>query len=446
MLQSFQSAFKIPELRNKILFTLGILVVYRVGGQVPIPGIDRVALAQFFNTTDLGPLGMYDMFVGGAFTRATVFALGIMPYISASIIFQLLGSVIPFLQKLQKEGEEGRKKITQYTRYATVILAAAQSFGVSYYLESIQLPQSGLSVVIDPGWGFRMLTVLTITAGTVFIMWLGEQIDAGGIGNGMSLLIFIGIIAELPWAVGQEYRDFVINNKPIFVEITVLVIMVGVTALVVLITQGTRKIPVQYAKRVVGRRVYGGQSTHIPLKVNTSGVMPLIFAQAIMFVPSTLASFFPGSEFMQEMAVAFSPSSSLQSLPYWILYSLMIIFFSYFYTAIVFNPIDLADNMKRHGGFIPGIRPGKRTSEFIDRILTRITLPGAIFLAAIAVLPFFVVDALNVHQGLFSFFGGTGLLIIVGVALDTLQRVESHLLMRHYDGFMKKGRLRGRRG
>lgn len=445
MLQSFQSAFKIPELRNKILFTLGILVVYRIGGQVPIPGIDRVALKQFFDTAELGPLGMYDMFVGGAFTRATVFALGVMPYISASIIFQLLGAVIPFLQKLQKEGEEGRKKITQYTRYGTVVLAAAQSFGVSFYLESIQVPNTGMAAVIDPGWGFRMLTVLTITAGTVFIMWLGEQIDAQGIGNGMSLLIFIGIIAEFPWAVGKEYQDFILNDKSIFMEIAVLAIMVGVTALVVLITQGTRKIPVQYAKRVVGRRVYGGQSTHIPLKVNTSGVMPLIFAQAIMFMPSTLASFFPTSELMQEIAVAFSPTTSLQSLPYWIIYSLMIVFFAYFYTAIVFNPTDLADNMKRHGGFIPGIRPGKRTSDYIDRILTRITLPGAIFLAGIAVFPFFVVDALQVNPGLHSFFGGTGLLIIVGVALDTLQRMESHLLMRHYDGFMKKGRLKGRR-
>ena len=445
MLQSFQSAFKIPELRNKILFTLGILVVYRIGGQVPIPGIDRVALKQFFDTAELGPLGMYDMFVGGAFTRATVFALGVMPYISASIIFQLLGAVIPFLQKLQKEGEEGRKKITQYTRYGTVVLAAAQSFGVSFYLESIQVPNTGMAAVIDPGWGFRMLTVLTITAGTVFIMWLGEQIDAQGIGNGMSLLIFIGIIAEFPWAVGKEYQDFILNDKSIFKEIAVLGIMVGVTALVVLITQGTRKIPVQYAKRVVGRRVYGGQSTHIPLKVNTSGVMPLIFAQAIMFMPSTLASFFPASELMQEIAVAFSPTTSLQSLPYWIIYSLMIVFFAYFYTAIVFNPTDLADNMKRHGGFIPGIRPGKRTSDYIDRILTRITLPGAIFLAGIAVFPFFVVDALQVNPGLHSFFGGTGLLIIVGVALDTLQRMESHLLMRHYDGFMKKGRLKGRR-
>ena len=447
MLQSFQSAFKIPELRNKILFTLGILVVYRIGGQVPIPGIDRIALREFFSGVgDLGPLAMYDMFVGGAFTRATVFALGIMPYISASIIFQLLGSVIPALQKLQKEGEEGRKKITQYTRYATVVLAAAQSFGISAYMETIQSPQSGMSVVLDPGWGFRMLTVLTITAGTVFIMWLGEQIDAKGIGNGMSMLIFIGIVARVPWAVGQEDRDFVTNDKGILLEVLVVVIIVAVTALVVLITQGTRKIPVQYAKRVVGRRVYGGQTTHLPMKLNTSGVMPLIFAQAIMFLPGMAAGLFPASEFMQQMSVAFSPGTSIQALPYWIFYSMMIIFFAYFYTAIVFNPVDLADNMKRHGGFIPGIRPGKRTSDYIDRILTRITLPGAFFLAGIAVFPFFIVSYLGVHPGLNDFFGGTGLLIIVGVALDTLQRVETHLLMRHYDGFMKKGKLRGRRG
>lgn len=446
MLQSVQSAFKIPELRNKILFTLGIFVVYRIGGQVPIPGIDRIALSEFFSGTGGHTIfSLYDMFVGGAFKRATVFALGIMPYISASIILQLLGAVIPFLQKLQKEGEEGQKKITQYTRYGTVGLAAAQAFGVSFFLESLRSPHSGMSVVMHPGWGFRLLTVLTITTGTVFIMWLGEQIDNRGIGNGMSLIIFIGIIARIPWAVGQEYRDFIANDKGILLEIFVLVIIAVVTALTVLITEGTRKIPVQYAKRVVGRRVYGGQSTHIPLKVNTAGVMAIIFAQAIMFMPSTLATYFSGNELMQEIAVAFSPGTTLQSLPYWVIYSLMIIFFSYFYTAIVFNPVDLADNMKRHGGFIPGIRPGKRTSDYIDRILTRITLPGSVFVAAIAVFPFFIISYLGVNPGLHDFFGGTGLLIIVGVALETLEQIEAHLVMRHYDGFMKKGRLRGRR-
>ena len=445
MLQSFQSAFRIPELRNRILFTLGILIVFRVGTYVTIPGIDPRALDEYFSSAATGVLGFYDMFAGGAFGRATVFALGIMPYISASIILQLMGAVIPFLQKLQKEGEEGRKKITQYTRYGTVALAAAQSFGVSLFMESLRSPITGMLVVPDPGLGFRLLTILTITAGTVFVMWLGEQIDDRGIGNGMSMLIFIGIIARAPAAVIQEYQDFLANNKPILLELFVVVIIVAVTALVVLITQGTRKIPVQYAKRVVGRRVYGGQSTHIPLKVNTSGVMPIIFAQAIMFLPSTLANFFPMNEWVQDMASRFSPATTLHALPYWILYSTMIIFFAYFYTAIVFNPVDLADNMKRQGGFIPGIRPGKRTSDFIDRILTRITLPGSIFLAAIAVFPFFIISWADVNPGLIDFFGGTGLLIIVGVALDTLQRVESHLLMRHYDGFMKKGRLRGRR-
>jgi len=445
VLQSFQSAFRIPELRNRILFTLGILVVFRIGTYVTIPGIDPRALDEYFSSAATGVLGFYDMFAGGAFGRATVFALGIMPYISASIILQLMGAVIPFLQKLQKEGEEGRKKITQYTRYGTVALAAAQAFGVSLFMESLRSPITGMLVVPDPGLGFRLLTILTITAGTVFVMWLGEQIDDRGIGNGMSMLIFIGIIARAPAAVIQEYQDFVANNKPILLELFVVVIIIAVTALVVLITQGTRKIPVQYAKRVVGRRVYGGQSTHIPLKVNTSGVMPIIFAQAIMFLPSTLANFFPMNEWVQDMASRFSPATTLHALPYWILYSTMIIFFAYFYTAIVFNPVDLADNMKRQGGFIPGIRPGRRTSDFIDRILTRITLPGSIFLAAIAVFPFFVISWADVNPGLIDFFGGTGLLIIVGVALDTLQRVESHLLMRHYDGFMKKGRLRGRR-
>ena len=445
MLQSFQSAFRIPELRNRILFTLGILIVFRVGTYVTIPGIDPRALDEYFSSAATGVLGFYDMFAGGAFGRATVFALGIMPYISASIILQLMGAVIPFLQKLQKEGEEGRKKITQYTRYGTVALAAAQSFGVSLFMESLRSPITGMLVVPDPGLGFRLLTILTITSGTVFVMWLGEQIDDRGIGNGMSMLIFVGIIARAPAAVIQEYQDFLANNKPILLELFVVVIIVAVTALVVLITQGTRKIPVQYAKRVVGRRVYGGQSTHIPLKVNTSGVMPIIFAQAIMFLPSTLANFFPMNEWVQDMASRFSPATTLHAMPYWIFYSAMIIFFAYFYTAIVFNPVDLADNMKRQGGFIPGIRPGKRTSDFIDRILTRITLPGAIFLAAIAVFPFFIISWADVNPGLIDFFGGTGLLIIVGVALDTLQRVESHLLMRHYDGFMKKGRLRGRR-
>ncbi|MFH1006783.1 MAG: preprotein translocase subunit SecY [Candidatus Latescibacterota bacterium] len=446
MLKSFQSIVKIPELRRKLLFTLGILAVYRIGGHVPTPGIDSQALGEYFASAQNTLFGLYDMFVGGAFQKATIFALGIMPYISASIIFQLLGSVLPYFQKLQKEGEEGRKKITQYTRYATVLLAAMQSYGVSVFLENLTLP-SGISVVPHPGWGFRLLTMVTITSGTIFIMWLGEQITEHGIGNGISLIIFVGIISRLPTAIMVEVKQLMAGNRQIIPEVFLFVVMVLVVAAVVFITQGQRKIPVQYAKRVVGRKVYGGQSTHIPLRVNTAGVIPIIFAQAIMFLPSTIATFFQQSETIQSMAAYFS----YQSPVYWLFYGLIIVFFTYFYTAVIFNPVDLADNMKKYGGFIPGIRPGKRTSDYIDNILTRITLPGAIFLAFIAVMPAMVIrfsDAafgMSVSTDFSQFFGGTGLLIVVGVALDTLQQVESHLLMRHYDGFLKKGKLRGRR-
>ncbi|MCK5527931.1 MAG: preprotein translocase subunit SecY [Candidatus Latescibacteria bacterium] len=446
MLKSFQSIVKIPELRRKLLFTLAILAVYRIGGHVPTPGIDSQALAEYFASAQNTLFGLYDMFVGGAFQKATIFALGIMPYISASIIFQLLGSVIPYFQKLQKEGEEGRKKITQYTRYATVLLASMQSYGVSVFLENLTLP-SGVSVVPAPGWGFRLLTMITITSGTIFIMWLGEQITEHGIGNGISLIIFVGIISRLPTAILVEVKQLMAGNRQIIPEVLLFVVMVLVVAAVVFITQGQRKIPVQYAKRVVGRKVYGGQSTHIPLRVNTAGVIPIIFAQAIMFLPSTIATFFQESETIQNVAAYFSYQSPI----YWLFYGLIIVFFTYFYTAVIFNPVDLADNMKKYGGFIPGIRPGKRTSDHIDNILTRITLPGAIFLAFIAVMPAMVIrfsDAafgMSVSTDFSQFFGGTGMLIVVGVALDTLQQVESHLLMRHYDGFLKKGKLRGRR-
>lgn len=446
MLKSFQSIVKIPELRRKLLFTLAILAVYRIGGHVPTPGIDSQALGEYFASAQNTLFGLYDMFVGGAFQKATIFALGIMPYISASIIFQLLGSVIPYFQKLQKEGEEGRKKITQYTRYATVLLASMQSYGVSVFLENLTLP-SGVSVVPAPGWGFRLLTMITITSGTIFIMWLGEQITEHGIGNGISLIIFVGIISRLPTAILVEVKQLMAGNRQIIPEVLLFVVMVLVVAAVVFITQGQRKIPVQYAKRVVGRKVYGGQSTHIPLRVNTAGVIPIIFAQAIMFLPSTIATFFQESETIQNVAAYFSYQSPI----YWLFYGLIIVFFTYFYTAVIFNPVDLADNMKKYGGFIPGIRPGKRTSDHIDNILTRITLPGAIFLAFIAVMPAMVIrfsDAafgMSVSTDFSQFFGGTGMLIVVGVALDTLQQVESHLLMRHYDGFLKKGKLRGRR-
>lgn len=444
MLQSIQNCFKIPDLRRKILYTIGILIVYRIGGQITVPGIRSIILQEWFASAGSTIFGLYDMFVGGAFTRATVFALGIMPYISASIILQLMGAVVPFFQKLQREGEEGRKKINQYTRYGTVFLAAAQSLGVSYFLESIRGQTSGIEAVIDPGWGFRLLTMVTITTGTIFIMWLGEQITERGIGNGISLIIFIGIIAELPFAVKSEWNHYLINrgfSKSLIEEIFLLALIVIVVAFVVLLTQGQRRIPVQYAKRVVGRRVYGGQSTHIPLRINAAGVIPIIFAQSIMFLPGTLTQFWPQSELMQSMGTYFSTNS----LFYWFFYGMMIIFFTYFYTAIVMDPNQLADNMKRHGGFIPGVRPGKRTAAYIDSILTRITLPGSFALAGVAVFPFFVIEQFNVTPSYSQFFGGTGLLIIVGVALDTLQQIESQLMTRHYEGFMKKGRIQGRR-
>jgi preprotein translocase subunit SecY len=435
VIESFKNIFKIHELRQRVMFTLGILIVYRVGGHIPTPGIDAQALGEFFTQAAGSLFGMYDLFVGGAFSKATVFSLGIMPYISASIIFQLLGAVIPYLQKLQKEGEEGRRKITQYTRYGTVLIAALQAMGTAVFLESITT-SSGQTVVPFPGIGFKLLTMLTFTCGTIFIMWLGEKITERGIGNGISLIIFIGIIARFPQGVMDESRMVLGGQRSIITELIIIAFMVLIVASIVSVTRAQRKVPVQYAKRVVGRKVYGGMSTHIPLSVNTAGVIPIIFAQSIMFAPSTLTSFFPNSEVMQTVASWFNPGAFLYS----IVYALLIIFFAYFYTAIVFNPIDLADNMKKQGGFIPGIRPGQKTAEYIDFILTRITLPGAIFFAMIAVLPYVLIQRMNVT----FYFGGTGLLIVVGVALDTLQQIESHLLMRHYDGFMKKGRMKGR--
>ena len=443
MIDSLQNSFKIPELRRRIIFTLLILVVYRIGGHIPCPGISASALGEYFTDIQASNtlFGLYDMFAGGAFSKATVFSLGIMPYISASIIIQLLGAVVPFFQRLQKEGEEGRKKITQYTRYGTVGISALQSFGVSVYLQSIPATRGGELVVPNPGFGFQMLTVITLTCGTIFIMWLGEQISERGIGNGISLIIFIGIIARYPSGVLVELSQLINGNRTILTELFLLALMFITVAAVVVLTQGTRKIPVQYAKRVIGRKVYGGQATHIPMRVNTAGVMPIIFAQAIMFVPSTLTTFFGENEFMQYLASKFS----FQSPIYWIVEFILIVFFTYFYTAIAFNPVDVADNMKKYGGFIPGVRPGKKTSEFIDNILTKITLPGSIALAFIAIFPYFIVKFTNVDFNFASFYGGTSLLIIVGVALDTLQQVESHLLMRHYDGFLKTGKVRGRR-
>ena len=440
MIDQFQNVFKIPELKKRILFTLGILVIYRLGGHVPTPGINTVALAEFFASSQNTLFGLYDMFAGGSFRKATVFALGIMPYISASIILQLLGAVVPYFQKLQKEGEEGRKKIIQYTRYGTVSIACMQAWGVSIFLENI-FTSSGLAAVADPGYGFRFLTMITLATGTIFIMWLGEQIDDRGIGNGISLIIFIGIIAQFPNAILDEVQQLMAGNRAIITELVLMAVMVLTIAAVVLITQGTRKIPVQYAKRVIGRKMYGGQSTHIPMKVTTAGVMPIIFAQSIMFVPNTVIPLFPDSEIMQTIGGWFDITSGV----YWFFYGMLIVFFTYFYTAIVFNPVDIADNMKKYGGFVPGVRPGKKTSEFLDYILTRITLPGSVFLALIAIFPYFIMKFTNVSYNFASFYGGTGLLIVVGVALDFLQQIESHLLMRHYDGFMKTGRIKSRR-
>ena len=441
MMESVKSIFKIPELKKRILFTALILIIYRIGGHVPVPGINAQALLEYFEQAQRGLLGLYDLFAGGAFKRATVFALGIMPYISASIIIQLLGAIVPYFQKLQKEGEQGRKKITQLTRYGTVAISALQGYGVSVFLERIGQTASGQLVVPAPGMGFRLLTMLTLACGTVLIMWLGELITERGIGNGISLIIFIGIIARFPNSIFDEIQQVVSGNRALITELFLWVIFVGTVAGTVLLTQGTRKIPVQYAKRVVGRKIYGGQSTHIPLKVNTAGVMPIIFAQSILFVPQTIVQFFPNSDFMLSLNMLFDYSSWF----YWVLTGLMIVFFTYFYTAIAFNPVDVADNMKKQGGFIPGVRPGKKTAEFIDNILTRITLPGSIFLALIAIFPSIMTAFTDVSYSFASFYGGTSLLIVVGVALDTLQQVESHLLMRHYDGFMKSGKIRGRR-
>ncbi len=434
---SFQNIFKIPELKRRILLTFGLLSVYRIGVHVPTPGIDAVALASFFQQAQGTLLGLFDMFSGGALERLSVFALGIMPYISASIIIQLLTVVIPHLERLSKEGEQGRKKITQYTRYGTVLLSVIQGFGISVGLESMTSP-GGAPVVIDPGWGFRFMTVLTLTAGTAFIMWLGEQITERGIGNGISLIIFAGIVARLPTATANTFRLVSTGEMNVFALLLLGALMVGVVAVIVFVEQGQRRIPVQYAKRVVGRRMYGGQSTHLPLKVNTAGVIPPIFASSIIMFPATIANFI-NVPWMQTVAGAMMPGNLAYELPY----IAFIFFFCYFYTAVTFNPVDVADNMKKHGGYIPGIRPGKRTADYIDRVLTRITLGGAIYVSAVCVLPSVLVTQFNVP----FFFGGTALLIVVGVAIDTVAQIESHMLTRHYEGFLKKGggRLRGRR-
>ncbi len=442
MIEKFINIFKIPDLRKKLGVVGFIILIYRLGGHVPVPGINKAALAAVMQNFSNSLLGLYDMFAGGFFSQASIFALGIMPYISASIIIQLLGAVIPYFQRLQKEGEEGRKKIIQITRYGTVLIAFMQSIGVAVFLSTYPATSVG-PVVPDPGFTFYFVTIVTLVTGTVFIMWLGEQISDHGIGNGISIIIMVGILSRAPHVFFNQIVQIKNDMVNPFQSIILLALMFLVIFIVVLFTTALRKIPVQYAKRVVGRKVYGGQATHIPMRILTAGVMPIIFAQALMFIPNTLASFFPeGNAFGEFIMRVFSPTHAVYS----IFFGLMIIVFTYFYTAIAFNPVDVADNMKKQGGFIPGVRPGKNTADFIDNILTRVTLPAAVFLAAVAVFPTILVNIVDgVDYSLASFFGGTSLLIIVGVALDTLQQIESHLVMRHYDGFLKTGKLKGRR-
>ncbi|MDZ4339677.1 MAG: preprotein translocase subunit SecY [candidate division NC10 bacterium] len=425
--------FRIPELRKRLLFTCVALFVFRLGAHIPTPGIDASVLGEVFERAAGTLFGFFDLFAGGALRRASVFALGVMPYIDASIILQLLAVVVPAIERMQKEGAEGRKKITQYTRYGTVFIALIQGMGISIGLEGVTA--NGQPVVPNPGWGFRIMATLTLTAGSVLLMWLGEQISERGIGNGISLLIFAGIIVNLPEAMYLSYELLSTGEMKAYVLLFLVVIMVLVVAGVVVMTLGQRPIPVQYAKRVVGRKVYGGQATHIPLRVNTAGVIPVIFAASIIVFPPTIARFI-SHPWVEWMVQAMSPGT----FTYFLLYGGSIIFFTYFYTAIIFNPADVAENLKKYGGFIPGIRPGAKTAEFIERVLDRITFVGAVYLALISVLP----EVLIVWANVPFFFGGTSLLIVVGVALDTAQQIEAHLLMRHYEGFLKKGKMRGR--
>ena len=460
MLESIRNIFSIPDLRKRIIFTLLLLAVYRVGWQIPNPGISGAALQEFWEQQRGTILGFVDLFSGRNMSKMTIFALGIMPYISASIILQLLQVVWPYLERLSKEGELGRKKITQYTRYGTIIICAIQSSAIALWLQAQSSP-SGAPIVPNPGAGFIFLTVLTLTTGTVFVMWLGEQISERGIGNGISLIIFAGIVVNYP----RDFQNVLIGLKtgtmtPLRL-IFLLILMLGVIAVIVFVERGQRRIPVSYAKRVVGRKVYGGQTTHLPLRVNTGGVIPIIFAASVITIPATIAGFVKHPIF-QQIAQQFGLGMPLYNL----LYIAAIIFFTFFYVSIIFNPSDVADNLRKYGGFIPGIRPGRNTSDFIDSVLSRITLVGALYLAAVAILPEFLITGFKVHtlpwvgdfleanlpqwftQGLNVqfYFGGTSILIVVGVAMDTMQQIEAQLVMRHYDGFMRRGRIRGRRG
>ena len=457
-----KNLWQVTDLRNRVLFTLAMLGVYRIGNHIPTPGVNTDALALLADAQKNTMFGLYDMFSGGNLSRVTIFALGIMPYISSSIILQLLTVVWPYLERLSREGELGRRKITQYTRYLTGVLAVVQALSIAVFLERQTQIAGGLPLVYTPGWGFRLLCVLTLTTGTIFIMWLGEQITERGIGNGMSLLIFAGIVVGFPRGILQTFDQMNTGQISIFRILFLMVMMVAVVGAIIFVERGHRRIVVQYAKRVVGRRQYGGSSTHIPLKVNTGGVIPVIFASSILAFPATLATMFPAGGWGRAIVDQLAYGMPLYNL----LYILGIVFFAYFYTAIIFNPDDVAENMRKYGGFIPGIRPGKRTAEYIDTILARITLVGALYLAAVAILPEFLITGFKVAPipfigdrldavlpqwftqglGVTFYFGGTTLLIVVGVAMDTVQQVESQLIMRHYDGFMKKTRIRGRRG
>jgi preprotein translocase subunit SecY len=423
--------FRVPELKQKIVFTVFMLLVYRVGAHITVPGLDVNVLRAQFGALQNTFFGVYDMFVGGGLSRATIFALGIMPYISSSIMFQLLAAVVPTIEKMQKEGEEGRKKLTQWTRYTTVLLSLMQGYGYAVFLQSIP------GAVRVPGFGFMFTTVIALTTGAMFVMWMGEQITERGIGNGMSLLIFFSIIESFPAAIGRTWEALMVNEITIFALIMLLAVIVAVCAGVVAMTMSARKIPVQIPRKVIGRgRIQEGQKSFIPLRINSSGVMPIIFAQSFIIIPGTLAAFSTWGP-LRAVADFFQP----QTWPYYITYALLILFFTYFYTSIIFNPVDLAENLKKQGAFIPGVKPGARTAEYIDRVLTRITLPGSVYLTLIALLPFFIFDLFNIQT---FFFGGTSLLIVVGVGLDTVQQVQQLLLLRHYDGFMKKGRVKMR--
>ncbi len=434
---SYQNLLKLPELKRKLLVTLALLFVYRVGIHVPTPGIDGAALESFFAAASGTLFSMFNMFSGGALERLSIFALGIMPYISASIILELMTVVFPYLDQLKKEGDAGRKKKTQYTRYGTVVLSIIQGFGIAVGLESMTSP-AGVPIVPYPGLGFRLITIITLTAGTAFLMWLGEQITERGIGNGISLIIFAGIVANMPSAIGNTVRLMSTGEMGIFSVIILLIMMVAVVAAIIFMEQAQRRIPVHYAKRVVGRKMYGGQTSHLPLKINTAGVIPPIFASSIIMFPTTLAQF-TNLPAMQTVAALFSPGT----IWYYLLYVGFIIFFCFFYTAVQFNPEDVAENMKKNGGYIPGIRPGKRTAEYIDKVLTRITVGGALYVSAVCVLPTMLISKFNIP----FYFGGTALLIVVGVSIDTISQIESHLITGNYDGFLGRSgtkRIKGR--